>query len=379
MTPFLQMTPLRRLLWLGGVAANKTVEDTASGNPVSFVTDLAKPLSRLVASFLPVQSGTGDPSPENVRPITGWTGLNVWHGGKNLLDKTNVINGYFTVSGDNTIIYSSSAGRIVWCPCKPDTVYTLSKMTGGKRLSVYTSEETPETNMVVYLPTRISGSGNNLYTFRTPSNAKYICAFVWLSSADTEITAQEMIDSVQIEVGETATAYAPYTGQTYPVVFPDTVFGGFVDLVTGEVWQTYYLASFKKSDFGDVAHGSAMDYRQSPYKSLPTSASGVDWNNARQEQKFNRGLIANPWGESAYGTNVGIVVEQGSSMGSYMRISESIYQAMSDDDYATISYKLATPVLLTTLTPQQITALIGNNTVWSDANGDCEVTFLKKG
>ena len=42
--------------------------------------------------------------------------------------------------------------------------------------------------------------------------------------------------------------------------------------------------------------------------------------------------------------------------------------------------ELASPILITTLTPQQINAIKGQtNTIWSDANGDCEVTYLKKG
>ena len=45
---------------------------------------------------------------------------------------------------------------------------------------------------------------------------------------------------------------------------------------------------------------------------------------------------------------------------------------------AQVVYELDTPVLVTTLPTQQITALIGNNTVWSDGNGDCKVTYLKK-
>lgn len=31
------------------------------------------------------------------------------------------------------------------------------------------------------------------------------------------------------------------------------------------------------------------------------------------------------------------------------------------------------------LTQTQITALLGDNTMWSDGNGDCEVTYLKRG
>ena len=35
------------------------------------------PLKSLIASIVPVQAGSGDPSPENVRPISGWTGCEV--------------------------------------------------------------------------------------------------------------------------------------------------------------------------------------------------------------------------------------------------------------------------------------------------------------
>jgi hypothetical protein len=35
------------------------------------------PVTSLIADINPVQTGSGDPSPSNVRPITGWTGMNV--------------------------------------------------------------------------------------------------------------------------------------------------------------------------------------------------------------------------------------------------------------------------------------------------------------
>ena len=43
-----------------------------------------------------------------------------------------------------------------------------------------------------------------------------------------------------------------------------------------------------------------------------------------------------------------------------------------------IYYPLLEPQEIT-LTPQQITALIGNNTIWSDADGSMTATYLKKG
>ena len=81
---------IRKKAWtelaIGAGATEVFVEDTATGNPLTFLTDLAKPLVSLLIPFSPKQEGTGDPSPENVRPISGMSGVSVWNGGKNLLD-----------------------------------------------------------------------------------------------------------------------------------------------------------------------------------------------------------------------------------------------------------------------------------------------------
>ena len=51
---------------------------TAYGHIVSISDALAAPLRSLLVNIDPVQKGTGDPSPDNVRPISGWTEANVW-------------------------------------------------------------------------------------------------------------------------------------------------------------------------------------------------------------------------------------------------------------------------------------------------------------
>lgn len=49
-----------------------------SGAIVSFESGVERPLSSLIVNITPTQSGSGDPSPSNVRPISGWTGANVY-------------------------------------------------------------------------------------------------------------------------------------------------------------------------------------------------------------------------------------------------------------------------------------------------------------
>lgn len=57
-------------------------EITVTGNPVVFSTDVKKALKGLSIPFAPTQTGSGDPSPSNVRPIYGLTSLNIYHSGE---------------------------------------------------------------------------------------------------------------------------------------------------------------------------------------------------------------------------------------------------------------------------------------------------------
>jgi hypothetical protein len=53
------------------------IVDTASGAIASFPDGMAAPAKDVTIGIKPVQAGSGDPSPTNVRPISGWTGANV--------------------------------------------------------------------------------------------------------------------------------------------------------------------------------------------------------------------------------------------------------------------------------------------------------------
>ena len=64
------------------------VEYTVTGNPATFTTDVARALTAFTIPFTPIQSGSGDPSPDNVRPITGITGLNVYRSGADTSNPT---------------------------------------------------------------------------------------------------------------------------------------------------------------------------------------------------------------------------------------------------------------------------------------------------
>ncbi len=60
---------------------------SASGDPASFPDGADDaPVADLKVSVRPVQSGSGVPSPENVRPVSGWTGATLYHSGEDTSD-----------------------------------------------------------------------------------------------------------------------------------------------------------------------------------------------------------------------------------------------------------------------------------------------------
>ena len=205
---------------------------------------------------------------------------------------------------------------------------------------------------------QITSTGSHTFTLSSPSKIGLV-----LPNATNESGNPGTLYNIQLEEGSSATPYMPYK----------TLYGGYIDLIAGEIVEEYALAIASKNDFGEVqtpSSGTGLTYRQTEDINLPT-ASGVNWNTARSQQMFNLGAIANPWSETSYGNYVGVVISQNKH---YMRISEDVYQAMGNNDYAIISYKLETPVVYH-VTPQQMKTFLDRNNFWSDMNDTTEVEY----
>ena len=240
---------MKKLMFAKTAAGGKAVEDTATGNPVSFLTDLARPLKSLEIPF----------SDEN-----GVTELSVWHGGKNLFDKTKGKTGFVWWQGSELVGYNDfkSSDKI---PVVPNTKYTLTKDETGQNQLQYFDKNGE------YVAQDTSSLGYTVATITIPDNV-YFVAF------NIKITA---LNSAQFEAGQTASSYEEYKSITkYDVLFPveaGTPTAGQLDIISGVLTVT-----------------------------APTAGT---------------------------------------------------YQ----------------------LTGEQITALVGNNTIWSDANGSMTAIYLKEG
>lgn len=217
------------------------VTDTASGAIASFPdgSDLL-PVKSLIANIVPKQSGSGTPSPDNIRPISGWESVVLTDAGKNLFNKANADELYCDGSAR---LVSNATFKSVYIPLSPNTNYVYSQTVFGNytRLALCNSLEA-ETS--IYKPTtKASGFAETTPLAFTNTDFKYLVCTIYRSTTDTN-TFDEIADSCMLELGTTATAYEPYTATTHTTSLGRTVYGGTVDVVSGTLKAYPYYASY---------------------------------------------------------------------------------------------------------------------------------------
>jgi hypothetical protein len=179
--------------------------------PIVGITDGADgiPVKSLVVGIEPVQEGSGDPSPDNICPITGWTGANVQRTGKNLLP--NLTGQRFAES-----IFIGQINRLTYpFHMQSGVTYCVSFVADGTSPLVYFKENGGTI--------QLWGASGSTYT---PSKDMDVQLWIYAKGLTS-------VRDAQLELGSTATAYEPYQGTTYPITFPSeagTVYGGQLDV-----------------------------------------------------------------------------------------------------------------------------------------------------
>lgn len=125
---------------------------------------------------------------------------------RNLFDKNNanILLGYVSVANQKIIIDNSSS-KTLYISCKPNTTYTISKMASSTFVVCTATSVTNNTSVSNAINV---GSSTTSYTITSGVNDKYLCVYYFSSS--TTQTEQQILDSIQIELGSTATTYQPF-------------------------------------------------------------------------------------------------------------------------------------------------------------------------
>ena len=238
---------------------------SVSGNPITLTDGSARKAEGLVVTLEPKQSGSGTPSPTNVRPITGYTECVVDDTGKNLLDAVNHVretashnitstanaDGSISISGtvDSTWAYVTDVVNVDW----ESGTYTFSIVTALSH-NIYL-ELTYDDNTMQNL---IIDSGNRLATITT---AKKIKSYAVVISALVNGTQYNETYYLQVEKNATATEWKPYQLHTATITFGQTVYGGSVDFKTGKVTVTHVsIASYNGETINEPWLSSIDEY-----------------------------------------------------------------------------------------------------------------------
>lgn len=218
---------------------------TLSGNPIMWEASDTEYLFPVV-SLEPKQAGTGDPSPENIRPISGWDKVQVTRCGKNLARIQPIIT-------DTQIQSVLDFGKdlhfdklLISFQCKNlkvtyvgATVFRLVKCDGTEQnynwQNIYINEKRVTT----------TDNPDGLATLEINNIDFCKLIVVWTRNSYSRISEDSELTKFMVELDPAPTAYEPYQGDTYDMALPETVYGGTVDAVTGAGSKTWgYIASY---------------------------------------------------------------------------------------------------------------------------------------
>ena len=232
--------------------SSKKIVDTlcpafsVSGNPVTCNPVEDYPLSAVV-TLEPKQAGSGDPSPENVRAISGYDSLAVNVRGKNIVDVdfpvVNVVGeGYYF---QRLLPFKPYVG--VTFTLSANVTCLTGSYTDGWRLELGAGTTTYQYDINTRGAfTKEQGARISITGTALPEAARYeYLAFRVRLETPTPGVKLE-ITNIMLEINDTPTPYEPYQpGTTATLTLPETIYGGTVDAVTGAGSKTWgFIASY---------------------------------------------------------------------------------------------------------------------------------------
>lgn len=324
-----------------------------TGNPLQCYPVANYPLG-VTASWEPTQEGSGEPSPDNVRPIKGRDSVTVERCGENLLNiapfakQTTqgvtyeyVANGGIHISGTALANAVSPMFSVWYLP--PGKYYGLDSGKGiGSSIVVQRNGKN------VWL------GAKGTFVILAGDEIRF-----WCLSVNSGTTVDETLYPYIVPGTTAPTAYAPYTGQTSTLTLPRTIYGGTVDAVTGvgkEVWRSITLDGVSEKFVNEYD-----DY----WNLLPMNTPGIS--------NQNIDYIVSSHFYHAFGGNItGFLFTTSSMMKRYFATPDEL-NAYIAAQYAAgtpvqIAYKLVTPEPFTATGALPIPALPGVNTIMTDAD-----------
>ena len=251
-----------------------------TGNPVTCYPVAGYPLG-VVASWEPTQAGSGEPSPDNIRPIKGRDSVTVERCGVNLLPPVpEVATSFIAVhyDADGTLVIKgtvSSGTSLRSAPIYvPPGKYTISCTTSLPAGMYISATENKREKLLLNKDT-------SLRTGTLNGNTE---ALLYLEAGTYDFKGK-----IALVPGSTPpTEYTPYRGDTLALALPSTIYGGTVDAVTGDGEERWRLTTLD----GNSAVGRYREFEDTDtYKGFVVidAVKGLDISRDAVCSHFKRG------------------------------------------------------------------------------------------
>lgn len=342
-------------------------QDTVSGAIANFPDGSNNyPVVELIANIDPKQAGSGDPSPSNVRPISGSTEVTIVKQGKNLIT--------LPTYTENTPSLCLDLGRDITFSSVNFSFLATNAVAESVSAAIIDFQEDNGTHHYKTLNDVrddnnirfVANTANNGRFRLTYSNATFRYIYISYNSSARSKFTTDSISNWQLEVGSTVTDYEHYQAETKTIDLGRTVYGGTLNVTTGELTVDRAIRTFNGSeDWFNYANYEGFSVNM-PTMKQGTRQDGV-CNMLIKSTSSSQGQTNCFW--LGVGTTRFYVIGVYASMGNTL---EAFKEYLSGHNM-TIVYPLNTPEVYQ-LTPEQVKTLLGVNNIYADT-GDVEVTY----
>ena len=318
-----------------------------TGNPVQCYPVTCYPLG-VTASWEPVQEGSGEPSPENIRPISGREAVTVQRCGENLLKITPFAT---DVNKGVTFEYVPDGGIRIQGTASANTdspTFPVWHLPPGKYYGLYMGTGIAASIVVQRAGKMLWLNAKGTFEIIKGDIVKY-----WYMIVNNGNTAKTTVYPYIVPGTTAPTAYTPYRGDTLALALPSTIYGGSLDAVTGAGQETWQAKSFNGTEnWALYDDGSSAKFFYTADYTVDSEPLDTICSHFRKAA-FTRGTI------------IRVYTSVFTDLDAYKDYLTAQYAAGTP---VQIAYKLATPTPFTATGAQPIPALSGVNTVITDAD-----------
>ena len=346
------------------IILNQPHVESTSGTIAKPETDMIGKIKECKIHFMPVQQGDSDPTPDNIVPITGWTGIDVYQA--------------FVEYPITPMVNTTTGYGVKWVVDKDGlmTAYGTPTAYTGAVLGAI------DVNGDETLYGAIAGSLNNV-TFNKPtlldSNGKNVVYTAGDGILQTGLDLSLYSDIKKIRVPIKRSGNVFMSGSCNAIIWKDkkptiftttidwtdiagTIYGGYVDLISGELVVTQTII---KDKWGNWEQNGVLDNHVRKTHDFQYRVKGGS---------ASQYCLSNVTSNYVWSNSQDTVHYYAASTG---RLAYMILPTDFDENTdVEVVGTLVEPITYQ-LTSQQLTTLRGINNIWSSANGEVEIKYWK--